>query len=121
MCIHSSTNNWPWCVLRDALEQPRDATFSPAAATPQCTPPPAHIVNAYCRTSLFAISSRRTVVGIKFSADSISFATLNVLPAAGQCDFRSGDAAIIFGIDGEFRRMVAVVDPLVDFDTSGEL
>ncbi|KAI0045363.1 S-adenosyl-L-methionine-dependent methyltransferase [Auriscalpium vulgare] len=99
----------------------RDAIFPPAAtATPAPgAPPPTHLVDAYCGAGLFAIALAphfATVAGIELSADSIRFAArnaaLNALPA-GRCDFRSGDAANIFGVVGEFPppRTVAVVDP----------
>jgi tRNA (uracil-5-)-methyltransferase len=97
----------------------RDAIFpshpEPYAATSKAT----HLVDAYCGSGLFAITLSPyfdKVAGIELSSDSIRSAIRNVelnnLPP-DKCTFRSGDAADIFSVVGEFPRdlTVTIIDP----------
>lgn len=96
----------------------RDAIFPPVPPSASASPPPTHLVDAYCGAGLFALTLAphfTKVAGIELSADSIRFATHNaeLNGLAHKVSFRAGDAAQIFGAVGDFppERTALVVDP----------
>jgi tRNA (uracil-5-)-methyltransferase len=80
---------------------------------------PAHLIDTYCGSGLFAITLSpdfSTVAGIEISADSIMYAKhnakLNNIPPE-KISFRKGDAAEIFKTVSDFppEKTVMVIDP----------
>jgi tRNA (uracil-5-)-methyltransferase len=105
-------------VLVPLTSYVRDAIFPSTAASASSTPPPTHLVDAYCGAGLFALtlaSNFTQVAGIELSADSIRFATHNaeLNGLAHKVSFRAGDAAQIFSAVADFPpdRTALVVDP----------
>ena len=108
-------------VLVPLTSYVRDAIFPPApptSASTSASPPPTHLVDAYCGAGLFALTLAphfTKIAGIELSADSIRFATHNaeLNGLAHKVSFRAGDAAQIFGAVGDFppERTALVVDP----------
>jgi len=103
-------------VLVPLTSYVRDAIFPSTSAS--STPPPTHLVDAYCGAGLFALtlaSHFTQVAGIELSADSIRFATHNAAlnDLAHKASFRTGDAAQIFSAVGDFPSALTalVVDP----------
>jgi len=103
-------------VLVPLTSYVRDAIF-PSTST-SSTPPPTHLVDAYCGAGLFALTLAphfTQVAGIELSADSIRFATHNAAlnGLAHKASFRAGDAAQIFSAVGDFPPALTalVVDP----------
>lgn len=105
-------------VLVPLTSYVRDAIFPPTSSPAPSTPPPTHLVDAYCGAGLFALTLAphfSQVAGIELSADSIRFATHNAAlnGLAHKVSFRAGDAAQIFGVVGDFPPALTalVVDP----------
>jgi len=105
-------------VLVPLTSYVRDAIFPPTSSPAPSTPPPTHLVDAYCGAGLFALTLAphfTQVAGIELSADSIRFATHNAAlnGLAHKVSFRAGDAAQIFGAVGDFPPALTalVVDP----------
>jgi tRNA (uracil-5-)-methyltransferase len=114
-------------VLVPLTSYVRDAIFLPTSSTSTSTasPPPTHLVDAYCGAGLFALTlapNFTKIAGIELSADSIRFATHNAtlnnrcFETAHQkkeISFRAGDAAQIFSAVADFppERTALVVDP----------
>lgn len=105
-------------VLVPLTSYVRDAIFPSTSTGASSTPPPTHLVDAYCGAGLFALTLAphfTQVAGIELSADSIRFATHNAAlnGLAHKVSFRAGDAAQIFSAVADFppARTALVVDP----------
>jgi tRNA (uracil-5-)-methyltransferase len=107
-------------VLVPLTSYVRDAIFPPTSTSESVssTPPPTHLVDAYCGAGLFALTLAThftQVAGIELSADSIRFATHNATlnGLADKVSFRAGDAAQIFDTVGDFppARTTVIIDP----------
>jgi tRNA (uracil-5-)-methyltransferase len=107
-------------VLVPLTSYVRNAIFPPISTSESAssTPPPTHLVDAYCGAGLFALTLAThftQVAGIELSADSIRFATHNAIlnGLADKVSFRAGDAAQIFDAVGDFppARTALIIDP----------
>ncbi|KAJ7714507.1 S-adenosyl-L-methionine-dependent methyltransferase [Mycena metata] len=104
------------CVLPSLTSYVESRIFD---ADKSGSPPPTHLVDAYCGAGLFAITLAArfdTVVGIELSAESIRAATrnaeLNHIPSS-KIKFQAGDATEIFRTVKSFppSETVVVIDP----------